>query len=120
MANVLGDEKKQQVLALGQLGWTLRRIQHATGVRRETAGAYLKAAGIPVRPGIGALISHGTNPVLVHRPRAWPALEQRFEVIMDATPHDHVEPNADDLQRIRDAVLGSDDDVEPPHHQPAP
>jgi len=50
MANVLSDEKKQQVIALGRLGWTLRRIQGATGVRRETAAGYLKAAGIPVRP----------------------------------------------------------------------
>ena len=50
MANVLSDEKKQQVLALGRLGWTLRRIEEATGVRRETASAYLKAAGIAVRP----------------------------------------------------------------------
>ncbi|HEY7650843.1 MAG TPA: IS21 family transposase [Methylomirabilota bacterium] len=50
MANLLSDAKKQQVLALGQLGWTLRRIQAATGVRRETAGAYLKAAGLGVRP----------------------------------------------------------------------
>lgn len=50
MSNVLSDEKKQQVLALGQLGWPLRRIERATGVRRETAGAYLKAAGIAVRP----------------------------------------------------------------------
>jgi hypothetical protein len=29
--------------------WTLLRIQHATGVRRETLGALLRAAGIPVR-----------------------------------------------------------------------
>jgi transposase len=50
MANVLSDEKKQQVLALGRLGWSLRRIQRATGVRRETASVYLKAAQIPVRP----------------------------------------------------------------------
>lgn len=50
MANVLTDEKKQQVLALGRLGWPLRRIEQATGVRRETASAYLKAAGIAVRP----------------------------------------------------------------------
>ena len=50
MANVLSDEKKQQVVALGQLGWPLRRIEEATGVRRETASAYLKAAGVPVRP----------------------------------------------------------------------
>ena len=50
MSNVLSDDKKQQVLALGQLGWSLRRIEDATGVRRETASAYLKAAGIAVRP----------------------------------------------------------------------
>src|SRR5213592_2635990 len=50
MSNVLNEEKKQQVIALGRLGWTLRRIEQATGVRRETAGAYLKAAGIAVRP----------------------------------------------------------------------
>jgi hypothetical protein len=49
MSNVLNKEKKQQVIALGKLGWTLRRIEEATGVRRETAGAYLKAAGIAVR-----------------------------------------------------------------------
>src|SRR4029453_11353058 len=50
MANLLSDAKRQQVIALGQLGWTLRRIQAATGVRRETRGAYLKAAGLAVRP----------------------------------------------------------------------
>jgi transposase len=49
MANVLSDTKRQQVLALGRLGWPLRRIEETTGVRRETASAYLKAAGIPVR-----------------------------------------------------------------------
>jgi len=49
MTNILGDDKQRQVLALGQLGWALRRIEQATGVRRETASAYLKAAGIAVR-----------------------------------------------------------------------
>ncbi len=49
MSNVLSEEKKQQVIAVGRLGWTLRRIEQSTGVRRETAGAYLKAAGITVR-----------------------------------------------------------------------
>jgi transposase len=49
MANVLNEEKKQQVLALGRLGWSLRRIQQATRIRRETASSYLKAAGIAVR-----------------------------------------------------------------------
>src|SRR5271167_2554310 len=50
MANVLTEEKKQQVLALGRLGWSLRQIQQATRIRRETASQYLKAAGIAVRP----------------------------------------------------------------------
>ena len=49
MANVLSDDKKQQVLALGRLGWSLRKIEEATGVRRETAGGYLRAAGVAVR-----------------------------------------------------------------------
>lgn len=50
MSNVLNEEKRQQVLALGRLGWPLRRIQQEIGVRRETASAYLKAAGVAVRP----------------------------------------------------------------------
>jgi transposase len=50
MANVLGREKREQILALGRLGWTLRRIEAETGVRRETASAYLRAAGIAIRP----------------------------------------------------------------------
>jgi len=49
MSNVLSAEKKQQVIALGRLGWTLRRVEQASGVRRETAGCYLKAAGIALR-----------------------------------------------------------------------
>jgi transposase len=49
MSNVLSDEKKSQVLVLGGLGWSLRRIEEHTGVRRETAAAYLRAAGIAIR-----------------------------------------------------------------------
>lgn len=44
------EDKKQQVIALGRLGWSLRRIEDATSVRRETAAAYLRAAGIAIRP----------------------------------------------------------------------
>jgi transposase len=50
VSNVLSEEKKQQVIALGRLGWSLRRIEQTTGVRRETASGYLKAAGIALRP----------------------------------------------------------------------
>jgi hypothetical protein len=50
VSNVLSEEKQKQVIALGQLGWPLRRIEKATGVRRETAAGYLRSAGVPVRP----------------------------------------------------------------------
>ncbi len=49
MANVLSEQKRQQVEALGRLNWSLRQIEEAIGVRRETASAYLKAAGIAIR-----------------------------------------------------------------------
>lgn len=52
MGNVLKEEKQKQILALGRLGWTLRQIEEATGIRRETVSRYLRAAGVPVgRPG---------------------------------------------------------------------
>jgi transposase len=50
VSNVLNEEKKQQVIALGRLGWSLRKIQKTTGVHRETAADYLRAAGIGLRP----------------------------------------------------------------------
>ncbi len=49
MSNVLDETKQQQVIGLGRLGWSLRRIEAATGVRRETISGYLKGAGIAVR-----------------------------------------------------------------------
>jgi hypothetical protein len=50
VGNVLKEPKKQQVIALGRLGWSLRRIQKHTGVRRETAATYLREVGIALRP----------------------------------------------------------------------
>jgi hypothetical protein len=49
MSNVSSEHKRQQVLALGRLGWPLRRIEEKSGICRQTASAYLKAAGIAVR-----------------------------------------------------------------------
>jgi len=49
MGNVLDKAKQEQVIALGRLGWSLRRIEEATGVRRETAGGYLRSAGVALR-----------------------------------------------------------------------
>ena len=76
MANVLNEEKKQQVLALGRLGWSLRRIQQATRIRRETASAYLKAAGIAVRPpsGWGRRAAKPANEVITDSGTAKPAI----------------------------------------------
>src|SRR5437762_5190644 len=50
MANVLKDEKKQQIKALGRLGWSLRKIQETTRVRRETNSAYLRGASVEIWP----------------------------------------------------------------------
>lgn len=92
MANVLNEEKKQQVLALGRLGWSLRRIQQATKIRRETASAYLKAAGIAVRPpsGWGRCEPKPANEVITDFGAAKPAIP----VIPDAcNPSPNPNPN---------------------------
>src|SRR5271154_1695788 len=96
MANVLNEEKKQQVLALGRLGWSLRRIQQATHVRRETAGAYLKAAGIAVRPpsGWGRGEAKPANEVIPDSGAAKPAIP----VISDPLdPNCNPNPNPENL-----------------------
>jgi hypothetical protein len=49
MSNVLDHDKQQQIRALGRLGWTLSRVQEATGMRPETISGYLETAGIAVR-----------------------------------------------------------------------
>ena len=53
MSNVLSAEKREQIVALRRLGWSLRRIEQTTGGRRETASGYLRAAGVAVRPSGG-------------------------------------------------------------------
>lgn len=66
MSNVLADDKHQQIVALGRLGCSLRRMERATGVRRDTISSYLKAAGIVV-PG------RGRRPAVRAKP-AFPAM----------------------------------------------
>jgi transposase len=65
MGNVLSETKRQQVIALGRLGWSLRRIEQETGVRRETAGGYLKAAGISIGQPGGWKGRHSAKPATV-------------------------------------------------------
>ena len=89
MSNVLNNDKQHQVVALGRLGWSLRRIQQATGVRRETASGYLKAAGVRVRPRGG-------------RPRAWPPAKPA------TTPEVSTESAAGDPVTTPEAATDSD------------
>lgn len=56
MANYLKMDRKQQVYGLLQLGWSYRRIEKETGVRRETVSRYhrvwlSKAAKVPTGSG---------------------------------------------------------------------
>jgi len=46
----MSKAEQEQVVALGKLQWSLRKIEEATGCRRETVGKYLRLAGVPVRP----------------------------------------------------------------------
>jgi hypothetical protein len=62
MSNVFSEEKKLQVIALGKLGRPLRRIEQATGVRRETASAYLKSAGVVCASRVGTPSAGKTDP----------------------------------------------------------
>jgi len=74
----------------------LRRIQQATGIRRETAGAYLKAAGIPVRrpSGWGRRAPKPANEVITDSGTAKPAIP----VIPDClNPNLNPNPNPENL-----------------------
>jgi hypothetical protein len=90
MANVLNEEKKQQVLALGRLGWSLRRIQQETRIRRETASQYLKAAGIAVRlpGGWGRRAAKPANEVITDFGAAKPAIA----VVPNLNPNPNFNP----------------------------
>src|SRR5271157_184305 len=94
MGNVLNEEKKQQVLALGRLGWPLRKIQQATRIRRETASQYLKVARIAVRPpgGWGRRAPKPANEVITDSGAAKPAIP----VIPDS-PNPNRNPNPENL-----------------------
>ena len=107
--NVLTEEKKQQVIALGRLGWSLRRIQSATKIRRETAAGYLKAAGVPVRlPGGWGhqepkpAIEVSTDPGTENRPPAIDPRPSRSPSASVCEPHREIIESA--LAKGRNAV----------------
>ena len=85
MSNVLSKTKQQQVIALGRLGWAVRRIEAETGVRRETVSKYLKSLGIPMRPPRGRrLPKPASREEVITDPGPKPA--SREEVITDPDP----------------------------------
>jgi transposase len=103
MSNVLADDKHHQIVALGRLGWSLRRIERTTGVRRETISGYLKAAGIvvpgrgrrasPAKPAISTAAvstdSGGANPAISEAVSTDPAPAKaatKAEVSTDSIP----------------------------------
>ena len=93
MGNVLSRDQQQQVVALGRLGWSLRRIERETGVRRETVSEYLKAAGVPVR-GRGRPSEGAAKPAISpgevstdSPPRAWPPAPTRAPQASACEPH---------------------------------
>jgi len=67
MSDVLSDDTTT-IITLGRLGWFLRRIEQATGVRREAA-SLSKGAGLKVR-----------------RPGGWGEKQNRPYVTTDSTP----------------------------------
>ena len=115
MANLLSDATKQQVIALSRLGWTLRHIVAATGVRRETASAYLKAAGLsvrppgrwghpPARPAIGVSTDSGLPAAAAEpSPRAWEPRPQRAPAASACVPYR--EPIESAVARGRNAMV---------------
>jgi len=64
--NVLSEEKKQQIIALGKLGWSLRRIERTVHIRREDCRRISESGRSPVRPprGWGRRVAKPANEVI--------------------------------------------------------
>jgi transposase len=93
----LNEQSKQQIIALGRLGWSLRRIEKVTGVRRETAAAHLREAGVAVRP--PGRWGHKPARPDSEPPPANPAIEVTADIGAElATPATSIEtpPDADE------------------------
>jgi transposase len=111
MSNVLDDEKQQQIRALGRLGWTLSRIEDATGIRRETISWYLKAAGIAVR-GRGRPSEAKSKPAIsveVSTDSGGPKAATRAEVSTDSpsVPRPGRAPSASACEPYRDLIIAA-------------
>jgi hypothetical protein len=68
--------RNSKQIALGRLGWFLRRIEAAVHIRRKTVAGHLRAVGISVRPpgGSGPLNpAKPANEVITHFDAELPA-----------------------------------------------
>lgn len=103
MANILDSAKQQQILALGRLGWTLRRIEQETGIRRETASLYLKQAGIEVRSP-GRWGHPGAKAALEGIPDSAADSKAAIRVITDSDPPPTHNPSASACEPYRELI----------------
>ena len=105
MSNVLNEEKRNQVVALGRLGWTLRRIEEATGVRRETAAACLRSAGIAIRkPGWGRNPSLDSKPAIGVTTDSEPAVPPKPAIVEVTTDLAAVTTTASACEPYRELI----------------
>jgi hypothetical protein len=84
MGNYLEMAKRQQVLALLDLGWSLRRIEAETGVRRETVSRYHAAEAAQaakVFPGSDAVAEQALDGAVA------PPLADAAKVFPGSTPN---------------------------------
>jgi transposase len=100
VSNVLSDDKKQQIIALGRLGWTTRRIGREIGVRRETVSTYLKEAGVQLRLPRGRLLPKPASPSGEVTPGSVAAKPHPDQ---DAVPSAPTEPASSDTQVTPDS-----------------
>src|SRR5947208_15069643 len=99
MGYIYNSEEK---LVLGRLGWSLRRIQKSTGVRRETVAACLREAGVTVRaPG-----RWGREPASTDAgpPPAKPATEATTDSGVELAPAGSAETTGADPVKAEPAI----------------
>ena len=75
LANYLKMTKRQQVIALLALGWSFRKIERETGVRRETVSRYSRPAdpnAAKVFPGESGLEGPESNLEAGKEGACWP------------------------------------------------
>lgn len=111
MSNVLSDDKKQQIIALGRLGWTTRRIERETGIRRETVSAYLKEAGVELRPPRGRLLSKPASQSAGVTPDSEPP---KTDAEAAATPDEPAKPASPTEQVTPDSIAQAAEQIAPP------